>query len=444
MKPYWLQILFFLCLLSLSLPAVAEEAGYTYYSSSTHFDYYTDDTWTMDDSYVEQIETSLEASYAAFVDRYGFDAPYNGGTITIYISADPMIVGTAYANGVIWLGTGFEGDDFYYIPAHELFHTIQYQYFTTADDYIMEGMAHWAEDVVDADYDDLNTYMNYPNYWIEDLWGNGGIRPFAIFWRYLSEQLATLRFTSLPAFGTQAIRKLLEEFRTIEETEGRYVDMGDMDTILPNLTGDTDMTMARFYKQFLVALYAKDLGNPFTNGASAPVSYPLTKDELLKHLPGDVVSPYDFVEDEEAGYPDLVLYSDGDLLSPDVSLSYTNTGVIYHSYYSTDGFQYYGDAEPIRIEIDSDVTAVEFEPSDIDDNIYYVMVVQYRGRRGGGKRIRVVDSLTDDASETVPIYSSDYPSDDFNAKYLIVFPFTMDDDPSDETGNNFEFTVTGL
>lgn len=398
---------------------------YTQYSSSSHFIMCLEDDSTVT-TYVDDLNVTLEDAYDDFVTTYGFTAPNGGSQITIFISND-VISTTAWASASwIQFSDAMTGDNLYTIPAHELFHTIQDEMFGGGDGELIEGSAHWASDIQDVT-DALNS-DTYPNNWLGNFWNTDTTRCFSLFWDYMTEQLTTDTDTTDAGFGVGVMRDAFLTMGVIAAREGRDISLEtDMSEVLFTLAGGR-LTMPQFYRQFLIATYAKEFGNPTLGPVS---SY-------------SGLSKRDFVEDEEFTLDDLDLYEDGDRLTSGATLSYDNSGVMYNWSLLTDGFQSYGNAEPHRIALDTGLTTVNFAGSNIDNaNIYYAVAVQYTKISDSSTVIREVASLSPTSTRAISLYSGIFSSARYTADYLIVMPFTLDSDPTDGDGNNFSYSVTG-
>lgn len=405
---------------------VAASHPYTEYLNSTHFVMCLEDDSTVT-TYVDDLNATLEHAYENFVTDYGFAAPNGGSQLTIYISND-LAATTAWAGATnIQFSDAMTGDNLYTIPAHELFHTIQYEMFGAGSDgHLVEGGAHWASDIQDVT-DSLNS-DSYPNNWLNNFWSAYNERGFSLFWDYMTEQLTTDTDTADPGFGVGVMREAYEIMETIVARDGRDISLAtDMNEVLRRLTGLRGMTMTKFYKDFLIATYAKELGNPFA-GLASPFS----------GLPR-----WDFVEDEEFTLDDLVFYQDGDTLTSGGTLSYDNAAA-YGWWLSTDGFQYYGGAEPDRIVLDSGLTSVEFAPVNVDNaSIHYAAAIKYTKISDGSTAIRTIHGLNPATTRTISLYVRPFRSARYTADELIIIPFTLDEDPQDGDGNNFDYSVTG-
>lgn len=406
----------------------AEMAAFTHRLTTTHFELYTEDATAPDDTYVTQIGDVLETAYTSYVTSYGFSAPNGGALVSVYIH-DGVSGGLASTSGYMELDDSLTDDSkhrLYYVPAHELFHLVQFEMFNSSYEVFTEGGARWAEDVVNADYDGYNTYTS--NFgWIENMAGVVTSYSFALFWRYMTEYISPMTATTDPSYGTDVMLDLYTYFNGM----GASIVHLDMDAALSSLTGKR-ISMAAFYRGFLIAVFAKDLADPFAPPYSAASGNP----------------KWDFLEDEEASYSDLEYYRDGDSLASGGSISYTNSGEYYSTTWSGlgwDGFVSYGDAEYARINLDSALKQVTITPSNVDNaNIYYAVAIQYEKVLGGKPAVRSINGINaSSAARTINIYDGIYKSTRYRPQYLIVIPFTLDPDPYDGDGNNFSYSVTG-
>lgn len=407
-----------------------EMAAFTHRLTTTHFELYTEDAAVPDDAYVTSIGDVLETAYTSYVTSYGFAAPNGGSSVAVYIHTVSGANGSASTSGYIELDPDLTDDAnhrLYYVPAHELFHLVQYEMFDTNYEVFTEGGARWAEDVVNADYDGYNTYTS--NFgWIGNMESVVTSYAFALFWRYMTDEMTAMTDTADPSYGTD----VMIDFYTYLGSLGTSVVLSDMDGALTSLTGRS-FSMATFYRDFLIAVFAKDLADPF-----AP-----------PYSPASGNPRWDFLEDEEASYSDLDYYRDGDSLASGGSVSYTNSGEYYSATWSSlswDGFVSYGDAEYARVNLDAALTQITFTPSNVDNaNIYYAVAIQYEKISDGSAIVRSITGLSpSSAARAIDIYGGKFTAAKYRPEYLVVIPFTLDPDPYDGDGNNFSYTVTGL
>lgn len=191
--------------------AAVNDAEYTEVMNSDNFIMLLKFNTPHDTNYITDLNEVFETSYTAFVDTYEFDAPNDGEKIKVYISNDTL---GAWSNrqGYIKLSDDLSGDQLLNIPAHELFHQIEFQYFYSVDNFILEGLAHWVQDIVNEEFDLLESDVHFSRFWLDNLWSSPSIhRGFALYWKYLGEQFTTELDPHNPGFGVDAIKGVLEQ-----------------------------------------------------------------------------------------------------------------------------------------------------------------------------------------------------------------------------------------
>lgn len=403
-----------------------------------------------DIEYLEKIAEGLETAYSAYVDRYGFDAPRviaDGGLMPVRVQDG--LTPQAFRDK-IHLPTSYDDTGIENTTAHEFFHTIQARMVPMASFHFGEGTANWAQDTVNAEGDARNTHAGSTNAWLEQPWTNNNRYGFSLFFKYLTEQEGRPRAGVIssvdPRQESWGVEVMLEFFRGMQsarEADGiAEITQSQWERTEDGITAvaGNDATMVDTYRRFLAAVYTKRFGNPFRNlMPSAGVSPSLS-----------LVSPWDFVEDEEADYSDPPFSRDGDTLAEGATLEIRNDLTPYAN--GTTGFTSFAQFELIRIGLDADVEQIYFEGIFVagQADVGYVSLVHYTRLDGSGDYVRIVPGPVARAGNIVSLYGSDigFPATQFQASHLIVMPFCWNprllppNDPS-ETGRLFHFKVVG-
>ncbi|MBI4369553.1 MAG: hypothetical protein HY547_04920 [Elusimicrobia bacterium] len=394
-------------------------SNYTQIDSSDHFTYCLESDTSDDSSYRNTIKTAFETAYSAYVSTYGFPAPNGGSGIEIYITNDYANAAWADSDNIRIASDLSNGDNIYSMPAHELFHTIQYEMFdANAESQILEGTADIGADAVNEDWDGMYHYGNTAaNNWLYWTWNYETSRAALLFWKYLMGTYTSSTDINNPDYGMDVILAIFEDFESTYATRGDELTMNTLRGAIKNVYGGTPATFVNIYRRFLLSLYAKDL----TGTATAYLGY-----------------PQDYLEDADNTYRDLVFYDDSAALnSSGDTATFANSG-------TGDEFSDIGQAAPIYVDIGTNIRRVIFEPNNIDNkSIYYAGAIEYLDGLGNSI-LREITGLTPVRTSTVSVYTMSYPASSYDAVGFVLFPFTLDEDPSDGAGDKFEVTLTGI
>ncbi|MDP6845971.1 MAG: hypothetical protein QF460_03380, partial [Candidatus Nanoarchaeia archaeon] len=220
--------------------------------------------------------------------------------------------------------------------------------------------------------------------------------------------------------------EIVEEIAQISNDEGSSFQIdGDMDELVVSVTGDSSLSFHELYGDFVLSTWLKEFRVTFPQAESG-------------------IPLYYFYDNFFVEYNQLDFYQDSDSLETGDTLTYSNSGVNYYgSTLSTDGFNYLGHFEPNYIVLDSGVEELEFVANPIDtEDIYYAIAVQYE-TSSGKEKFSTFTNLDSSSSETISLYDATIPiSGDDIAIAVVVMPYTLDNDPSDGDGNNFEFQIS--
>ena len=405
-----------------------------------------------DIGYLEKIAAGLETAYAAFVDRYGFDAPRviaDGGLMPVRVQEG--LTPQAFRDK-IHLPTSYDDTGIQNTTAHEFFHTIQAKMAPVASFHLNEGTATWAEDIVNAERDGRNTYAGSANIWLERPWTNINRYGFSLFFKYLTEQegrpaagVISIVDPRTESWGVEVMLEFFQGMQSARAADGIpeiAQSQWELTEVGITAVAGTDATMVDYYRRFLAAVYTKRLGDPFRNlmpSAGAGVTLPLA-----------LAPRWDFVEDEEADYLDPPFSRDGETLAKSAVLEIRNDLDPYAN--GTTGFTSFAQFELIRIGLDADVEQVYFEgiPAAGQVDVGFLSLVHYTRLDGSGDYVRTVPGPAMRAGNIVSLYGTDigFPAAQFRAAHLLVMPFCWNPrllpaNAQSETGRFFHFKVVG-
>ncbi|MBI4370571.1 MAG: hypothetical protein HY547_10130 [Elusimicrobia bacterium] len=382
-------------------------------TATGHFAMCVDYETSVSTSFLAGMADSLETSYNSFV-SYGFPEPNDGGGIEVYISRDYNGGHAGHRWVSFYSGTTAPGG-FYTIAAHELFHTVQSQMYCGGTAGFNEGAASWAMDIVNEKTDKLNIWKSALGTWLAEPWqADTEYSLMPGFWKYVTGAFATQGSLEDFSFGASTMLEMCQALEQQYKAKGDKLALEDFDKVLKDLFAENlEDLMARLY----VALYAKDL-------------------DQERAMSGVVTDIYDedYLEDEEAGLNDMALFRDSDELSAGASLSYDNSG---------DEFLYFGDAAPVRVKLSDSLREIVLE-TNAEPDIHYAAAIEYERRDNGEPALRHLGIVAgNDTAQTLEIYTSEYPDSDYQAVYLLVIPFSLEEKPSEGNGSWFSFAIDG-
>lgn len=307
---------------------------------------------------------------------------------------------------------------------------------------------------MNADYDNADYKVAAVNRWLSSLWTEPNAYPWSLFWKYYSEQegrpsggVALNPDVTAESWGVGAIVELLRELKLLYNGAGVYqAPFAQVEAAFSQATvGNPDML--DYYGRFLVALYTKHLGDPFHN---------LPPDALGSGVPFDLTPRWDFVEDSLAGYNELTLSQDGTLLEKDQVLTFHNDQSAYAN--GEVGFIHFGQSEPIRVDVATDVVVVHFEgqhPAESFaagklEDVGFAGLVHYTRIDGTGNYIRVLEGLEQTSQLQFALYGNliGYPYSEYRAKHIVIFPFSWNPElrsgtAQGATGRHYKFKLRG-